>query len=134
MADYLSQLNNAQRRAVLHREGPLLVIAGAGAGKTKTITHRILHLIKSGVSPENILAITFTNKAAREMLDRVIALIENEGLSEERLRPFLSTFHALGVHLLREYGRALGISRYFSIADRDDSLAIIKTTLQDNGY
>jgi len=135
MADYLSELNDTQRRAVTHRDGPLLVVAGAGAGKTKTITHRILHLIKSGVSPDKILAITFTNKAAKEMFGRVMALMAGEPeLRDERARPFLSTFHALGVHLLREHGRALNIPRHFSIADRDDSLAMIKTALQDLGY
>ncbi len=135
MSDYLAGLNDAQRRAVTHRDGPLLVVAGAGAGKTKTITHRILNLIKSGIAPDKILAITFTNKAAKEMLDRVMKLIAQEPeLSNEKARPFLSTFHALGVHLLREHGRALGIPRHFSIADRDDSLAIIKTALQDLGY
>ncbi len=135
MTDYLTGLNDAQRRAVLHRDGPLLVVAGAGAGKTKTITHRILHLIKGGVSPDAILAITFTNKAAREMLDRVMALIENEpGLAEEKTRPFLSTFHAFGTYLLREHGRVLGLPRHFSIADRDDSISIIKASLQAAGY
>ncbi|MFH1170328.1 MAG: UvrD-helicase domain-containing protein [Candidatus Vogelbacteria bacterium] len=135
MTDYLAELNDAQQRAVTHRDGPLLVVAGAGAGKTKTITHRILHLIKSGVSPNAILAITFTNKAAKEMLNRVTDLLANEPeLRHEGSRPFVATFHALGVHLLREHGRALGIPRHFSIADRDDSLALIKTALQDLGY
>jgi DNA helicase-2/ATP-dependent DNA helicase PcrA len=135
MTDYLAELNDAQRRAVTHRDGPLLVVAGAGAGKTKTITHRILHLIKSGVSPDAILAITFTNKAAKEMLHRVTDLLAREPeLRDERVRPFLSTFHALGVHLLREHGRVLNLSRHFSIADRDDSLTLIKTALQDLGY
>ncbi|HEY4476738.1 MAG TPA: UvrD-helicase domain-containing protein [Candidatus Paceibacterota bacterium] len=133
--NYLTELNEAQRRAVLHRDGPLLVIAGAGAGKTKTITSRVLHLIKNGVEPKAILAITFTNKAAKEMLNRVSALLEHEpGLGPSEGRPFISTFHTLGVHLLREHGRVLDIPRQFSIADRDDSLAMIKAALQDLGY
>ncbi len=135
MVDYLSELNEAQRQAVLHRDGPLLVIAGAGAGKTKTITSRILHLIKGGVAPNSILAITFTNKAAKEMLERVHKLMAKEPeLGHENLYPFISTFHALGVHLLREHGRILNIPRRFSIADRDDSLSMIKTALQELGY
>ena len=74
--DYLGGLNPGQKEAVLHTEGPLLIFAGAGAGKTKTVTCRIMHLIKSGVEPKNILAITFTNKAAKEMRDRVMNALE----------------------------------------------------------
>jgi DNA helicase-2/ATP-dependent DNA helicase PcrA len=76
--DYLESLNNQQKEAVLYTKGPLLIVAGAGAGKTKTITSRIIHLIHEGINPESILAITFTNKAAKEMRDRVFKMIEEK--------------------------------------------------------
>lgn len=133
----LSSLNERQKEAVLQTTGPLLILAGAGAGKTKTITHRILRLIEEGVNPSNILAITFTNKAAKEMRERVDKL-----LSESRdinlpvsiyERPFVSTFHALGVHIIRENSRLLGLPRHFSIFDRSDSLSAIKGALANAG-
>src|SRR3989338_4287191 len=96
----LVDLNERQQSAVLHKDGPLLIVAGAGAGKTKVITHRIAKLIESGVAPEHILAVTFTNKAAREMRERVLALLASSG---ERRMPFVATFHALGVAILREH-------------------------------
>jgi len=136
--NHLTQLNAPQREAAEHQNGPLLIIAGAGAGKTKTITHRILNLIEHGVAPEQILAITFTNKAAKEMRDRVTALLstnpinpQSEGRSfRYKGVPFLSTFHSLGVNILRRHGEALGLSRYFSILDKDDSLAKVKQALR----
>jgi len=94
--DYLKQLNKEQKEAVMATEGPVLIVAGAGAGKTKTLTHRILHLIVNGVAPERILAITFTNKAAREMRERVLELLKNSTKTIGGV-PFVSTFHALGV-------------------------------------
>src|SRR3989344_5523707 len=106
---HLNELNFEQKEAVCHTEGPLLIIAGAGAGKTKTLTHRILHLIKQGAPPHAILAITFTNKAAKEMRDRVIRLIRED--TELNLpisfgeAPFISTFHSLGVHIIKENAR-----------------------------
>jgi DNA helicase-2/ATP-dependent DNA helicase PcrA len=135
---HLRGLNDAQKEAVLKLDGPLLILAGAGAGKTKTITHRILNLIKSGTNPSNILAITFTNKAAKEMRERVEKL-----LTEDRdvnlpisiyERPFLSTFHALGVHIIRENHTLLGLPRHFAIYDRSESLSSIKNAVKDAGY
>ncbi len=131
----LDGLNQAQQEAAAHSEGPLLIVAGAGAGKTKTITHRILNLIENGVFPEQILAITFTNKAAREMRERVLALLTPSSGGEPSGRrgrgtPFVSTFHALGVYLLRAHGGVLGLSRYFSIYDKSDSLTKIKALLK----
>ena len=109
----MSNLNPKQLEAVEKTEGPLLIFAGAGAGKTKTIAARIEHLIKKGVEPRNILAITFTNKAAKEMRDRVKIIDPQE-------KPFISTFHSLGVHILKENSREIGLTRYFSIFDRLD--------------
>src|SRR6185437_9231031 len=102
----MSTLNAEQQRAVETTEGPLLIIAGAGAGKTGVLTHRILNLIKKGVAPHQILAITFTNKAAKEMRDRVGNLLSADKTLNVPIsfneRPFVSTFHALGVHIIRE--------------------------------
>jgi DNA helicase-2/ATP-dependent DNA helicase PcrA len=130
--NYLETLNPAQKEAVLHQNGPLLIIAGAGTGKTRVITTRILHLINSGILPEKILAITFTNKAAQEMRERVQKLLSQSPVTSHE-SPFLGTFHSLGVKILRENYRELGISKYFSIFDRDDSISTIKRILKDLG-
>jgi DNA helicase-2/ATP-dependent DNA helicase PcrA len=127
-------LNQRQNDAVSTLEGPLLILAGAGAGKTKTITHRILNLIKNGVKPSSILAITFTNKAAKEMRERVFKLIEEDKTLNIPIsfaeRPFVSTFHALGVHIIKENSAHLGIPRHFTIYDRGDSKRAIKDALE----
>ena len=135
------QLNSAQQKAVEHAEGPLMILAGAGAGKTRVITHRIVHLIKQGVAPDAILALTFTNKAAREMRERVEALITadkdiNRPVSAQATGmplPFVSTFHALGVWLLRKHARELGLSRHFTIFDRADSMRVVKQAIKALG-
>ncbi len=126
----MSGLNEAQQRAVEATEGPVLIVAGAGSGKTRVITQRILHLIKKGVAPHSILAITFTNKAAKEMRDRVNGLLADDktlnipvSMNE---RPFVSTFHALGVHIIREHAKLLNLTRHFTIYDRADSRRAIK--------
>ncbi len=128
----LPELNKAQKEAALHKEGPILIIAGAGAGKTKTIAHRVFNLIKEGVLPKNILAITFTNKAAKEMRERITSLIEKRApyLSDENV-PFVSTFHSLGVHILKENAKAVGLTRYFSILDKEDSLKAVKSAVKE---
>ncbi len=135
---FLNNLNDAQREAVETTEGPVLIVAGAGAGKTKTITHRILHLIEKGVSPKQILAITFTNKAAKEMRERIShAVKENSEIEMITLRdglPMISTFHSLGVFLLKEYGGHLGLSRYFNIFDKNDAKKAIKDALISANY
>ena len=127
-------LNQRQKEAVETLEGPLLILAGAGAGKTKTITHRILNLIKNGVQPSSILAITFTNKAAKEMRERVFKLIEEDKSLNIPIsfaeRPFVSTFHALGVHIIKENSALLGIPRHFTIYDRGDSKRAVKDALE----
>jgi len=147
--DYFSELNKAQREAVETTKGPLLVLAGAGAGKTKTITYRILNLIQKGVAPENILAVTFTNKAAKEMQERVEKLLSRDKIlnlpvsMESRParrsisgdgKPFVATFHTLGARIIRENYAEVGVKKHFSIYDREDSKRAIKESLQKNGY
>ncbi len=122
---YFEGLNDRQKEAAAHTDGPLLIIAGAGAGKTKTITHRIAHLIEKGVPGRKILAVTFTNKAAGEMRDRVRALIPEGGGV-----PTVSTFHSLGVRLLREFHEEAGLPKGFTIWDRDDSNRAVKHALE----
>lgn len=126
--EHLNTLNSAQKQAVLATEGPVLVLAGAGAGKTKTISHRIVHLVKGGVPTYNILAITFTNKAAREMRERVHSLLHEHATPKSRVT--VSTFHALCVILLRQYANVVGIKNTFSIYDRADSIRAIKKSLK----
>ncbi len=121
---YLEGLNDRQKEAVLHTHGPVSVLAGAGSGKTKVLTTRIYHLIREGVAPENILAVTFTNKAAREMKERLSQRLEGASL------PFVATFHGLGREILEKYGRPLDVPRYFTIFDRDDSERAIKEALK----
>jgi DNA helicase II / ATP-dependent DNA helicase PcrA len=134
---YLTSLNTKQQEAVLHTNGPLLVLAGAGSGKTRVITHRIVHLIHTGVAPHNILAVTFTNKAAKEMRERVEALVHKYPPSERAVidsLPTVTTFHALGVRLLREFHEFLGLPRHFTIYDRSDSLRAVKTAVEQANY
>lgn len=128
--EHLKGLNSRQREAALHTEGPLLIVAGAGAGKTKTITHRIINLIKNGVAPENILAVTFTNKAAKEMRDRILAEMSKTAFDTT---PFISTFHSLGVQIIKENARYFGLPKYFTILDEDDAKQIIKETTKELG-
>lgn len=133
MSKFLQELNEKQREAVSQTEGPVLIVAGAGAGKTKTITYRIFHLIKSGVAPSRILAITFTNKAAREMRERVEKLcLADPALAKMYAagdRPFISTFHALGVFIIKQNSRELGLPRFFTITDKNDGKKLIKEAL-----
>jgi DNA helicase-2/ATP-dependent DNA helicase PcrA len=129
-------LNDRQKEAVSTTEGPLLILAGAGAGKTKTVAERIRHLVKSGVAPSSILAITFTNKAAKEMRERVEKMLAedrdiNKPVSMNE-RPFVSTFHSLGVHIIKEQSTKLGLNRHFTIFDRDDSKRAVKEALEKN--
>ncbi len=120
------QLNSMQEKAVNHIDGPMLVLAGAGSGKTKVLTSRIAGLIENGISPYNILAITFTNKAAKEMKDRVVRLIGNSANNIQ-----ISTFHSLGLKILKENYKLLGYERNFTIIDSDDVLTIIKKIIKD---
>lgn len=123
-SDLLHGLNASQAAAVTHMEGPLLVLAGPGSGKTRVITHRIAHLIASGVEPQNIVALTFTNKAAGEMRSRLERLV---GPSDV----WLGTFHGFCVRLLRRYARLVGLPENFSIYDTDDAEAALKKAVQE---
>src|SRR6185503_19167092 len=116
----------------MHVNGPLLIVAGAGAGKTKTITHRIVNLIKEGVAPERILAVTFTNKAAKEMRERIILEIEKSAGGQDKV-PFVSTFHSLGVYIIKENARVLGLTKYFTILDEGDAATLIKEAEKELG-
>ncbi|KKT63518.1 MAG: PcrA [Candidatus Giovannonibacteria bacterium GW2011_GWC2_44_9] len=117
----LGDLNSKQKEAVETTDGPVLVIAGAGAGKTKVITERIKYLIEKGVASQSILAVTFTNKAAEEMKSRIA-----------RVGPFIGTFHALGLLIIRENLKKLGVAKNFTILDEDDSLKLIKECLVES--
>ena len=125
--DYLSQLNTQQRDAVVYNDGPQLVIAGAGSGKTRVLTYKIVHLLRSGYEPWRILALTFTNKAAREMRERIEAMVGPEIAS----RLWMGTFHSIFAKLLRLNAEAIGFKNSFTIYDAADSKSLIKTILRD---
>lgn len=125
--DILQNLNDKQLEAVNVKEGPCLVIAGAGSGKTKVLTTRIANLIDNGIPSYNILAITFTNKAAKEMKERLSKLIDEN-------YAFVGTFHSLGLKLIRENVDKLGLERNFTILDGDDVLSVIKKIMKNKGY
>src|SRR5689334_22652226 len=120
--DLLADLTPAQRQAVNHVEGPLLVLAGAGSGKTRVITRRVANLMRQGVPGENILALTFTNKAAGEMRQRISALVPDA-------RVWVGTFHSLCARLLRTYAPLVGIDRSFTIYDQGDRLRAVKQVM-----
>lgn len=122
--DYLNTLNDEQKKAVMHLNGPCLVLAGAGSGKTRVLTTRIAYLIDNGIPSYNILAITFTNKAAKEMKERVETLVPGN-------YAFLGTFHSLGVRILRENSRECGLESNFTILDSDDVLSLIKRIMKN---
>src|SRR6187549_1823064 len=125
--DFLQTLNDEQREAVLHTNGPLLILAGAGSGKTRVITSRIAYLVGDGhANPNEVLAVTFTNKAAEEMRGRVESL-----LGSDVTGMWVSTFHALCARLLRREAPAIGLSRDFVIYDSSDQLSVIKQALKD---
>lgn len=125
--DFTKGLNDKQKEAVLHTEGPLLILAGAGSGKTRVLTHRIAYLVENKrVKPWSILAITFTNKAAKEMKERIGNLIPQDAVEEM----WVSTFHSMCVRILRRYGERLGYSRFFTIYDTADQKTLIKESLK----
>ena len=123
----LDYLNDEQRKAVLAEDGPLLILAGAGSGKTSVLTTKVAYLIKEkGVNPKNIVAITFTNKAAKEMKERIIKLVGRDGYDIQ-----ISTFHSFGLRIIKENYERLGYDKNFTIIDSDDSLTIIKKIMKD---
>src|SRR3954470_13963767 len=126
--DYAAELNPQQLAAVTAPPGPVLVIAGAGSGKTRTLTYRVAYLLENGIDPRNILLLTFTNKAARQMLDRVTNLlpIDASGI-------WGGTFHSIGNRMLRRHGSALGYNSGFTIMDREDQKDLINTVVANAG-
>src|SRR3989344_4802866 len=128
MVNLLKDLDIRQKAAVIATEGPVLILAGAGSGKTRVLTYKVAYLISRGIKPENILAVTFTNKAANEMKERIIKLV---GLERSNL-PYVGTFHAFCAKLLRMDGKFIGIPSGYLIYDDDDSLSLIKKIMGDN--
>ena len=127
----LAELNERQREAVLATDGPVLVLAGAGTGKTRVITYRVAHLIEQGVPPGAILAVTFTNKAADVMKERIGNLLRASGRDGSDV--WVSTFHSFCARLLRREARHLGLPRDFAIYDDDDQTATVKRALLELG-
>ncbi len=127
--NYLQELNEPQREAVTYTDGPQLVIAGAGSGKTRVITYKIVHLLRLGIEPWRILALTFTNKAAREMKDRVAALTGPETAA----RLWMGTFHSIFLRILRRHADLIGFSSGFTIYDAADSRSLVKMIVKDLG-
>ncbi len=127
--EYLNELNDVQRAAVESTEGPVMIVAGAGSGKTRVLTYRVAHLIRKGIDPFNILSLTFTNKAAREMKDR-IGRIVSKG---EARNLWMGTFHSVFARILRNEAERLGYPTNFTIYDTDDSKSLIRTILKEQG-
>jgi len=127
MEDYLQKLNPEQRNAVTHSTGPLMVIAGAGSGKTRVLTYRIVHLLKSGVYPYNILSLTFTNKASKEMRKRIELMV---GESDARSL-WMGTFHSVFSKILRFEAEKLNYPSNFTIYDTDDSKSLVRSIIKE---
>lgn len=127
MVDYLKGLNERQREAVLHIDGPLMIVAGAGSGKTKVLTTRVAHLMANGVDAFNILALTFTNKAAKEMKERVEKILGNG----EARNLYIGTFHSVFARILRFEADKIGYPRHFTIYDTDDAKSVVKTVINE---
>ena len=133
MTDFTDGLNDEQARAVTHGDGPLLILAGAGSGKTKTLTHRIAYLIgELKVFPSRILAVTFTNKAAKEMRQRLAKLLD-EDAENRQFMPWMGTFHSICVRILRMDGASIGLDKRFLIYDTDDQVSLMKQIMKARG-
>ena len=126
--DYENDLNTEQLEVVFAKEGPLLVIAGAGSGKTRTVTYRVARLIEDGIDPSRVLLVTFTNKAAKEMLHRVGSLMK---MNINRL--WGGTFHHIGNLVLRSHSKAIGYDNNYTILDREDSKDLLNTCIAEKG-
>ena len=126
MSNYLNQLNEVQREAVINTEGAVMIIAGAGSGKTRVLTYRIAHLIEKGIDPFNILSLTFTNKAAREMKERIAKVVGNEAQNL-----WMGTFHSVFARILRSEAEKIGYPKNFTIYDTDDSKGLIRDILKE---
>ncbi len=126
--NHLSSLNESQREAITHINGPVLILAGPGSGKTRVLTHRVAHLIEEGVDPFSILALTFTNKSAREMKDRIINIT---GSSARNI--WMGTFHSIFARILRMEAEKIGYSKSFTIYDNTDSKSLLKSILKHEG-
>ena len=125
--NYLDELNEAQKEAVLQKEGPMIIIAGAGSGKTRVLTYRIAHLMSKGIDPFNILSLTFTNKAAREMKTRIASVV---GQSEAK-NLWMGTFHSVFARILRSEADKLGYPRNFTIYDTQDSVRLLTSIIRE---
>ncbi len=124
--DYLAGLNPEQKAAVQQINGPVMIIAGAGSGKTRVITFRVAHLIRSGVDPFNILVLTFTNKAAKEMRERIMSLVGTEAKNI-----WMGTFHSVFAKMLRVEADKIGYPNNFTIYDTDDSKSVLRAILKE---
>jgi len=127
VSDYIQQLNEAQKQAVLQLEGPLLIIAGAGSGKTRVLTYRIAHMMQKGIDPFNILALTFTNKSAREMKSRIAKIVGNS----ESKNLWMGTFHSVFARILRSEAEKIGFPSNFTIYDAQDSVRLITSIIKE---
>ena len=136
--DFLKDLNDVQRKAVMCTEGPSLIVAGAGSGKTRVLTYRVAYLLQQGVPAGNILALTFTNKAAREMKERILKLLSTDRFAD-RVRStdyrylWMGTFHHVCTRLLRRDAEKLGFTKDFTIYDTTDSKSLIKSICKERG-
>src|ERR1035437_57863 len=126
--NYLDELNPVQRKAVECTEGPVMIIAGAGSGKTRVLTYRIAHLIQNGVDPFNILSLTFTNKAAREMKERISKIVGHEARNL-----WMGTFHSVFAKILRIEADKIGYPKNFTIYDTEDSKNLLKDIIKESG-
>ena len=127
MTDYLKNLNESQKEAVLHKDGAMIIIAGAGSGKTRVLTYRIAHLMNQGVDAFSILALTFTNKAAREMKNRIANMV---GESEAK-NLWMGTFHSVFARILRSEADKLGYPKNFTIYDTQDSVRLLTSIIKE---
>ena len=127
MEEYLKQLNESQREAVVYTDGPSLVVAGAGSGKTRVLTYKIAYLLRQGLPPQSILALTFTNKAAREMKERIASLTDER--TARRL--WMGTFHSIFSRILRSEAERIGYPSNFTIYDATDSKSLLRSIMKE---